>query len=492
MDKEKRIGEIAAAKAKYDQSIKNSAANLRLAALFDEGTFKATGAYIKAQPTAYEIKGNIDELENVITGYGLIDGRLVFAYSQDFSKLNGALGISGAEKILSLYELAAKNGAPVISVLDSSGAKIEEGTDALAAYGKILKKVASLSGIITQIAVICGPCTGAMALIAQSADYLIIEKNNGKLYLTPPSVVKHTCGKDSGSADDALVNGIAAKVCDSDDECMKYARTLMSYLPANNLEGPVYDCEVGDDINRTTAYIDSVTDVNGVSVNNVLADIADNGLYIEIGETFGKDIKCGFMTLAGSTVGFAACDISENGGFTSVDACMKTARHINYCDAFGIPFLTIVNSEGFAEVDNNAGAAAKLAAAFATASVPCITLELGKAYGTLFTALGSKSIGADLVFALEFSEISVMSPEKAVNFVWHDKIDGTNDPALARKQLCEEWCIKMASPIQAAYKGNVDDIISACEVRTALISGFEMLSSKSDIAPTKKHANLPL
>ena len=492
MDKEKRICEVADAKAKYEQSIKKSAANKRLAELFDEGTFKVTGAYIKAQPTAYEKNSKIDELESVITGYGLIEGRLAFAYSQDFSKLNGAMGITGAEKILSLYDMAVKNGAPVISVLDSSGAKIEEGTDALAAYGKIIKKVSALSGIITQIAVVCGPCTGAMSLVAQSADYIIIDKKNGKLYLTPPSVVKTVANKDSGRADDAFQNGIAAKVCEDDIACIKATRELMAYLPANNLEGPMYTCEDTDDINRATSYIASINDVDSVDINSVLSDIADNGRFVEISGDYGKDIKCGFLSLAGSTVGFAACNISENDGYTSANACTKVARHLNYCDAFGIPFLTIVNSKGFAEVDNNAGAAAKLASAYATASIPCVTLILGKAYGSLFAVLGSKSIGADLTYALDFSEISVMSPEKAINFVWHDKIDGSKDPAKAREELCEEWSIKMASPVQAAYKGNIDDIISANEVRNVIVSAFEILSSKSEIAPTKKHANLPL
>lgn len=492
MDKEKRICEVADAKSRYEQSVKKSVANKRLAELFDEGTFKATGAYIKPHPTAFEKNSKIDELENVITGYGLIEGRLVFAYSQDFSKLNGAMGITGAEKILALYELAVKNGAPVISVLDSSGAKIEEGTDALAAYGKILKKASALSGIVTQIAVVCGPCTGAMALVAQSADYLIIEKSKGRLYLTPPSVIRINSNKESGSAEDALTKGIAAKICNGDNECMKAARNLLSYLPANNLEGPMFTCEDNDDINRATSYINSITDVKDVDINSVLADIADNGKFIEVSENYGKDIKCGFISIAGSTVGFAACDIKENDGFTSVDACNKIARHLNYCDAFGIPFLTVVNSEGFAEVDNNAGAAAKLASAYAVASVPCVTLNLGKAFGSLFTVLGSKSIGADLTYALDFSEISVMSPEKAVNFVWHNKIDGTKDPKKAREELCEKWCIEMASPVQAAQKGNIDDIISGSEVRNTLVCAFEMLSSKSEIAPAKKHANLPL
>lgn len=492
MDKEKRIGEVADAKAKYEQSCKKSAAYARLTQLFDEGTFKATGAYIKARPTAYEKNGEIDDLESVITGYGLVEGRLVFAYSQNFSKLNGAMGVTGAEKILAVYELAVKNGAPVIAVLDSAGAKLEEGTDVLAAYGKILKKVSEVSGIITQIAVVCGPCTGAMALVAQSADYLIIEKKNGKLYLTPPSVVKSVQAKESGNAEDVLASGVAAKLCEGETECMKTARELMSYLPANNLEGPVFALEDTDDINRATAYIASLDDINSVDIAKVIADIADNGRYVEVSEAYGKDIKCGFISFAGSTVGFAACDICENGGYTSVEACIKTARHLNYCDAFGIPFLTIVNSNGFAEVTDNAGAAAKLAAAYATASVPCVTLNLGKAYGSLFTVLGSKAIGADLTYALDFSEISVMAPEKAVNFVWHEKIDGSKDPTKAREELYEEWSVKMASPVQAAYKGNIDDIISADEVRNVLAGAFEMLSSKSEIVPVKKHSNLPL
>jgi len=492
MDKEKRICEVADAKAKYKSEITKSAANARLTALFDEGSFKATGAYVKANPTSYEKNNKIDALESVITGYGLIEGRLAFAYSQDFSKLNGAIGTVAAEKIIALYEMAAKNGAPVISVLDSSGAKIEEGTDALAAYGKIIKKVASLSGIITQISVVCGPCTGAMALVAQSADYLIMDSKKGQLYLTPPSVVKTVSGKESGSAEDALANGVAAKICDGDTACINAARELMAYLPANNLEGPTFTCEDTDDINRVSAYIASIADINAVNINDVISDIADNGRFVEISDSFGKDIKCGFMSVAGSSVGFAACDISVNDGFTSADACVKAARHINYCDAFGIPFLTIVNSNGFAEVDNNAGSAAKLAAAYATASVPCVTLNLGKAYGSLFTVMGSKSVGADLTYALDFSEISVMSPEKAVNFVWHDKINGTKDPVKAREELYEEWSIKMASPIQAAYKGNIDDVISADEARAVIANAFEILSSKSDIAPTKKHANLPL
>ncbi len=492
MYREKRISEVLDAKAAYDKNIKASIAYSRLAALFDEGTFKTTGSYVKSSLGTYGQLENNDDYENVITGYGLIEGRLVFAYSQDFSKLDGAFGKQSAEKILALLDNAIKNGAPVISVLDSSGAKIEEGIEVLASYGKIIKKVCAMSGIVTQIAVVCGPCTGAMSLIAQAADYLIIEKEKGKLYLTPPSVVKTLLDKTSGNADDAVQNGIAAKICQGDKECIKSARELMSFLPSNNLEGTVYACESGDDFARLTDYISSIANADDADIKKVISDIADCGMYTEISDCYGEDIMCGFLSLAGSSVGFAACNIAENNGYTSVEACHKVARHLNCCDAFGIPFLTIVNSKGFDEVDNNAGAAVKLATAYACASVPCVTINLGKAYGSLFTVLGSKSIGADLAYALDISEISVLSPEKAVNFIWHDKIDGTKDPAKAREELYEQWSTKMASPLMAAYSGNIDDIISGDQVRAVLISAFEMLSSKSDIVPTKKHSNLPL
>ncbi|MBQ9941058.1 MAG: hypothetical protein IJO74_05930 [Clostridia bacterium] len=492
MDKEKRIRQVADAKSNYLLSIQESSASARLISLFDDGTFKSTGTFISSKPYDCESDGKQPKLEGVITGYGLIDGRLVFAYSQDYSNLNGAMSCVAAEKIVALYDLAAKNGAPVISFLDSSGARIAEGTDILAAYGKIIKKAASLSGIITQIAVVCGPCTGAMSIVAHSADYIIVNEKKGSLYLIPPSVVKSVTGEESGSANDACLNGFAARVCKDDAECTACARELMSYLPANNIEGPVYTCECTDDLNRATSVISSISDLDTIDIESVLSDIADNGKFFEVSQSYGADIRCGFLSLAGLTIGFAASDIKVNDGYTSVEACKKTARHINYCDAFGIPFLTIVNSNGFSETSNNAGDVAKLAASYASATIPCVTLNLGKAYGSLFTVMGSKSVGCDLAFAVDFAEISVMSAEKAVNFIWHDRIDGTEQSQKTREELYEEWNTEMASPLRSAHGGNIDDVISGDDTRVVLIGSFEMLSSKSEMTPTRKRSNLPL
>ena len=467
-----------------------STAKERIASLFDEGTFAETGAY--AHRVAAEIGGTEGELEGVVCGYGAIDGRLVFAFAQDFSRMKGAVGSMQAKKICDLYDLAIKNAAPVIGIFDSAGAYVLEGVEALAGYGRIMKKVASASGLIPQIAVVAGVCGGAMATVASMFDFVVGAEKEGSFYVNPPFVLNNLeKGAKLGEIATAAKGGSVDVVSSDAAEALTYVRKLLSYIPQNNADGTAY-AQTNDEINRLVD-IDSIISAENYSMADVIKAVSDDAAFLEIGAEWAKSMLTGFVTLNGMVIGVVANQPAENGGKLTGCAAKKAAKFISFCDCFKVPVLTLVDTEGYevsveAEKAQYSAALAKLASAYAMSDNAKVTVVLGKAYGAAYTLMGSKSIGADIAFAADSAKISAMPTASAVAFAWNDKV---TDNA-KRSEVEAEWDSVMASPVIAAKSGEIDDIISLDELRQRTAAAFEMLGAKNALIPAKRHNNLPL
>ena len=482
---------ISAAELRAVAENEASTAKSRITALFDAGTFAETGAF--AHKLAAEF-GGIDksELEGVVTGYGAIDGRLVFAFAQDTSRMKGALGAMHAKKICDLYDLAIKNGAPMIGIFDSAGAYIMEGVEALAGYGKIMKKASDASGIIPQIAVIAGNCGGAMTTIASMFDILVGAKS-GSFYVNPPFVMNELDkNAELGKIETAAKKGEISVVCDTDTDALAYARKLLSYIPQNNADGTAYSATT-DEINRLTPDVSAIISANGYSMADVITAISDDAAFLELGADHAKSMLTGFVTLNGMVVGVVANNPSHKGGKLTGCAAKKAARFISFCDCFKVPVLTLVDTEGYdtcvdAEKSQYSAALAKLASAYASSSNAKVTVVLGKAYGAAYTLMGSKSVGADIALACDSAKISAMPTSSAVAFAWNDKV---TDNA-KRGEIEAEWDAVMASPVIAAKAGEIDDIICLDELRQRTSAAFEMLGAKNALCTKKLHNNLPL
>ena len=449
--------------------------NKSISLLFDEGTFVETGAYVTV--------GNDDaKASGAYCGYGAVNGALVFAFAQDFSIEKGALGRAQAEKICSLYDMALKNGAPIIGVFSSAGVRVAEGSAVLAAYGKLLSKINEASGVIPQIAVVDEICSGLSATAVSMFDVVIADKAS-KLYITPPSVAKANGNAEAGSACDAFANGNIDILCESKEESLAKARDIVTVLPQNSAQGYAY-AEAFDDSGRSVAELEKASDIREAAKT-----IADNGHFTELKGAYAPNALTAIASLGQITVGI--CGLGGKLGAPEAD---KIASFISFCDNFAMPVITIVDSCG-ADHENGdaglAGALAKLASAYAGASCPKITYVLGAAYGAAFTLVGSKALGADIVYASPKGEISVLSPEASVQFFYSDDIKASEDGAAKRAELVLEWKKSEASPEKAAACGAIDDVIAYSETRARIISAVEMLFAKISGKAAKKHSKLP-
>lgn len=465
------------------QVLAESTARKRIAMLFDEGTFLELGAYVKQARSEF---GNTGSPEGVITGYGAVNGKLVFAFAEDFSRFKGAISSTHAAKISRLYELAIKAGAPVIGMFDGAGADITEGVGALAGYGSIMKEVSSASGVIPQIALIAGSCAGGSAVIAQMFDFTIGVADRGKLYVNSPFLLKDNR---VGSIAAAAALGQISHIAQDDADACSALRRLIDYLPQNNTDGIVCSPD-HEDANRLTTEAEAILSSDDYDMSAFIEVIADSGSFLPLNENFASELVTAFAQLGGITIGIVANQPKLGKGALTPDAAKKAAHFISFCDSFHIPLLTIADTCGYAidhEMENSpyASALAKLASAYAQATCPTVTLIAGRAYGSAFALMGSRSLGADVVFALERAEISALSPEASVDFVWGHRTEN-------RASLIKEWKDSIASPIQAAAVGALDDIIATDEIRLRIASAFEMLSFKTDVKASKKHNVLPL
>ena len=474
---------IDAASTEAAQASGTLSARERIAALLDPNTFVELGAY--------RCRRESDEnFEGVICGYGAIEERLVFCFAQDFGRMKGAFDDAQAAKLEQLYAMALKNGAPVIGVFDSAGALVYDGVSALAGSGRFMRCVSRASGVIPQLAVIPGICAGSAAAIAAMFDLVVTVKDRAQLYVNSPFLV----GGDAGSAEFSAANGLAAQVAETEQAAYAAVRGLVCYLPQNNAEGTV-DTFLTDDLNRQLAVDGLLTDPH-YDMAALVAALADGGDVTELYAGFAPEMLTALASVGGRIVGVVANRPAEREGVITVSAARKAAKFVTFCDSFNIPLLTLVDSVGLdvsAEAEGSPYACelARLASAYIEASCPKISVVVGAAYGASYTLMGSKSLGADMAFALERSAISVLPPEAVVAFLWNDRVKG-DAPADKRAELEAEWRAECATPADAAAKGEIDDIISTAELRQRVCAAFEMLAAKSELPPMRRHANLPL
>ena len=471
----------------------NSNTRRLIASLFDGGTFSELGVYTMRHFTEQEDVDHALSPEGVICGYGAVDGRLVYVFGQDISRMDGAMDEKHAKKIVDLYDMAMKNGAPVVGVFNSAGADVYEGVTALAAYGRIMKKVTEASGSIPQIALVTGPCTGTAALIASMFDFTVTVRG-----------VPYYVHDANGSEGNLLTSTFIAK---DEKEAARDARVLLAYLPSHATDH-ILQTASSDNVNRPLGKIDYEGDLA-----RLVRALADNGITQEITRDFSPEIFTAFTIVGGIRCGIVGNRFVGDAYKIDAAAAKKMSHFISLCDAFSLPILTFVDSSGFADtathgVTSYASDLATLAFAYGSATVPKITVILGAAIGGAFTVLGSKALGADIVFALENAEISVLSTDAAVAFAWNDRVsleatskipngdtleDTSNLPPITtnRNTLEEKWRVSLASPASAACRGEIDDIITVDEMRQRMLSALFMLAGKG-VPSSRRHSILPL
>ena len=472
-----------------------SKASQRIAALLDDNSFVEIGGLVTARATDFNMKPNETPSDGCVTGYGVIGGKPVYVYSQDASVMNGTVGEMHAKKITNLYDLAMKTGAPVIGLIDSAGLRLQEATDALNAFGTIYMKQALASGIIPQVTAILGGCGGGLALFPTMTDFTFMEEKNGKLFVNAPNALDGNvitkC--DSSSAQfQSQESGIVDVVAD-EAAILEKIRELVAFLPSNNNEGSdIIECT--DDLNRVNAELANCAGDTSIA----LSILADNNDFFEVKAGYGKEMVVGFLKLDGVTVGAVAnrseiCD-EEGKVAEKLDAvltqqgCEKAADFVNFCDAFEIPVLTLTNVKGYQATvcseKNIAKSAAKLTYAFANATVPKVNVVIGKALGTAATVMNSKAIGADITMAWPNAEIGTMESKLAAKIMY----DGQGADVINEKAA--EYEALQLSAVSAARRGYVDQIVEAADTRKYVIGAFEMLFTKSEDRPAKKHGTV--
>ncbi len=472
-----------------------SAASNRIKALLDAGSFVEIGGAVTARSTDFNMQEKETPADGVITGYGVIEGNLVYVYSQDASVLNGAIGEMHAKKIANIYDMAMKMGAPVIGLVDCAGFRLQEATDALEAFGTLYLKQAMASGVIPQITAVLGICGGGLSVVPAITDFTFMESEKAKLFVNSPNAI---AGNDisrcnSSSAEYQSENTGLVDVVGTEAEILAEIRTLVAMLPANNEEDSSYD-DCTDDLNRVCTGIENAVEDTAIA----LANISDSNQFFETKREYAKDMVTGFIRLNGMTVGAVAnrskvydADaqvVAEFDGSLSADGAKKAAEFVEFCDAFNIPVLTLTNVSGFTASQSDekelAKAVARLTYAFANATVPKVNVVIGKAFGSAYVAMNSKSIGADMVYAWPGSEIGMMDASLAVRIMYA----GAGADVLNKKAA--EYRELQSSPMSAARRGYVDTIIEPVDTRKYVIGAFEMLFTKREDRPMKKHGTV--
>lgn len=473
----------------------SSQASQRIAALLDDNSFVEIGAKVTARATDFNLKQTETPSDGVITGYGVIDGNLVYVYSQDASVLGGSIGEMHAKKIVNLYNLAMKTGAPVIGLIDSAGLRLQEATDALNGFGEIYLKQTLASGVIPQITAVFGSCGGGLAVIPTLTDFTFMEGKKAKLFVNSPNAIDgnsvdkcDTSAADFQSAEAGIVDVVADEA-----DILAQIRELVCLLPANNEDNDAYE-ECTDDLNRVNPELENCVGDTSIA----LSLIADDNNFFEVKSAYAKDMVTGFVRLNGMTVGAVAnrSEVYDEEGkvaekfdaVLSARGCEKAADFVNFCDAFGIPVLSLTNVKGFAASKcaekRMAKAVAKLTYAFANATVPKVNVVIGKAYGSAYVAMNSKAIGADMTFAWPNAEIGTMDAKLAAKII----CDGKDSAAI--DACAKEYAALQTSAESAAKRGYVDEIIEAADTRKYVIGAFEMLFTKREDRPSKKHGTV--
>ncbi len=477
----------------------------RINLLFDEGTYVELDAFVKHRCTNFGMEKTDAPAEGVVTGYGKVDGRLVYAYAQDFTVVGGSLGEMHAQKICKVMDLALKMGAPCVGMNDSGGARIQEAVDALKGYGSIFFRNTISSGVIPQISVIMGPCAGGAVYSPAITDFVFMVEKTSQMFITGPQVIKAVTGEVvssealGGAMTHNSVSGVAHYKAPNDEAAIMEVRRLLSFLPSNNLEKPPVYAST-DEPNKLLPELNEIipdSPNKAYDVKDIIRSIVDNGDFMECQELFAQNIVTGYARINGRTVGIVANQPKFMAGALDINASDKAGRFIRTCDAFNIPLLNIEDVPGFLpgtsqEYGGIIRHGAKMLYAYSEATVPKITLITRKAYGGSYIAMCSKELGADMVFAWPTAEIAVMGPDGAANIIFRKDIDEAEDPVATRAEKIQSYKDEFATPYKAAERGYVDDIIEPAHTRIRLIDALDMLNSKKEQRPAKKHGNIPL
>ena len=484
---------------------KKLTARERINLLFDPGTFEELDTFVMHRTSDFGLDKERFLGDSVVIGYGKINGRLAFAYSQDFTVIGGTLSLVASEKICKAMDLAAKNGAPCIGLLDSGGARIQEGVDSLRGYGEIFTRNTLYSGVVPQISVVLGPAAGGATYSPAITDFIFMVKGTAQMYITGPDVVKAVSGEEvthedlGGAMVHARVSGNCHFVAENEQEVFQMIRRLLTFLPQNNMEEtPSVTC--GDDPNRRDPELINVVPAEpnkAYNMRDVIARVFDNGDFMEVHEHWANNLIVGFARLNGQSVGIVAQQPAYLAGSIDINASDKGARFVRFCDCFNIPVITFVDVPGYMPgTDQEFGGiirhGAKFLYAYAEATVPKISIITRKAYGGAYVVMSSKSLRGDINYAWPTAEIAVMGPDGAVNIVFRAEISKAEKPDEKKKELVEEYRNKFANPYVAAARGYLDDVIDPRDTRPKLIRALEMLKNKVDHLPPKKHGNIPL
>jgi acetyl-CoA carboxylase carboxyltransferase component len=477
----------------------------RIELLLDRGSFREIDAFVEHRETNFDMAQKKYPGDSVITGWGTIDGRLVYVFSQDFTVFGGSLSQVHAQKVCKIMDMALKNGAPVIGINDSGGARIQEGVDSLGGYADIFLRNTLASGVVPQISAIMGPCAGGAVYSPALTDFIFMVKDTSHMFITGPDVVKTVTGEEvsfeqlGGAMTHNSKSGVAHMAANSEADCLYLIRELFSYLPSNNMEDAPYKA-TQDDVLRTEAALDSLVPDNPnkpYDIKEVIHHIVDDRIFYEIQEHYAQNIVVGFARLGGNAVGIVANQPMVLAGVLDINASEKAGRFVRFCDCFNIPLIVFEDVPGFLPgLDQEHGGiirhGAKLLYAFCEATVPKLTVVTRKAYGGAYCVMNSKHIRADLNLAWPTAEIAVMGPDGAVNIIFRRELEEAEDPEARKEELVAEYRERFANPFAAARRGYVDDVIEPRETRPRLINALQMLQNKRDSNPPKKHGNIPL
>jgi propionyl-CoA carboxylase beta chain len=477
----------------------------RLELLFDEGSFEEIDKLVEHRCQDFGMVEQRIPGDGVVTGYGRINGRLAYAFAQDFTVFGGSLSEANAAKICKVMDLALKVGAPIVGLNDSGGARIQEGVASLAGYAEIFLRNTLASGVVPQISAILGPCAGGAVYSPAITDFTLMVDKSSYMFVTGPDVIKTVMHEDvtkedlGGPMTHNAVSGVAHFITRDDPDCLALVRELLSFMPQNNREDPPR-VETSDPPDRRDQALDTLVPLESdrpYDIKDVIHHVVDEGYFLEVHERFAQNLVVGFGRLGGQSVGVVANQPQVLAGCLDINASVKGARFVRFCDAFNIPLITFEDVPGFLpgtqqEFGGIIRHGAKLLFAFAEATVPKLTVITRKAYGGAYCVMASKHIRTDMNFAYPTAEIAVMGPEGAVNIVNRRELQKADDPEKLRREKVEEFRERFANPYIAAERGWVDDIIQPCDTRAKLIAALRMLENKRDVNPPKKHANIPL
>ena len=483
----------------------------RIELLVDKGSFVEIDEYVRHRTAAFGMDKARPYGDSVVTGVGTIHGRPVAVYAQDFTTFGGSLGEVAGDKIIKVMELAMRSGMPCIGMLDSGGARIQEGVVALGKYGEIFRLNTQASGVIPQISIIMGPAAGGAVYSPALTDFVVMVDKTSQMFVTGPDVIKAVTGEDVGMEElggahtHNTRSGVAHYLAEDEDDALDYVRTLLSYLPDNNMaDVPVYESSFEWETTDSDRVLNTIIPDSAnqpYDIHQVISRIVDNGEFIEVQPLFAPNIVIGFGRLEGRTVGVIANQPSQMAGTLNIEAGEKASRFVRFCDAFSIPILTLVDVPGYLpgtdqEWEGVIRRGAKLLYAYAEATVPLVTVILRKAYGGAYIVMGSKQLGADVNLAWPTAEIAVMGGQGAVNILYRGEIkraeEAGEDVAEVRKRLANEYTYDVASPFLAAERGELDSIIEPAATRVMVAKAFRALRGKRATLPPKKHGNIPL